>query len=53
MYTRIELRVILIGDIEVGKKSIVNRFKMINSSETKILSYKEESNKDKKTIESK
>ena len=53
MYTRIELRVILIGDIEVGKKSIVNRFKMINSSETKILSYKDESNKDKKTIESK
>ena len=53
MYTRIELRVILIGDIEVGKKSIVNRFKMINSSETKILSYKEDSNKDKKTIESK
>ena len=53
MYNRIELRVILIGDIEVGKKSIVNRFKMINSSETKILSYKEDSNKDKKTIESK
>ena len=51
MYTRIELRVILIGDFEVGKKSIVKRFKMINASELKILSNKEENNIN--TIESK
>ena len=51
MYTRIELRVILIGDFEVGKKSIVKRFKMINASELKILSNKEENNNI--TIESK
>ena len=36
MYNRVELRVILIGDTGVGKKSIVRRFKMLNSSETKI-----------------
>ena len=44
MYTRIELRVILIGEMGVGKKSIVKRFKMINTSETKIISTKEEKN---------
>ena len=45
MYNRVELRVILIGDTGVGKKSIVRRFKMLNSSETKIFSTKEETNK--------
>ena len=45
MYNRVELRVILIGDTGVGKKSIVRRFKMLNSSETKIFSTKEEANK--------
>jgi len=44
MYTRVELRVILIGEMGVGKKSIVKRFKMINTSETKIISTKEEKN---------
>ena len=45
MYNRLELRVILIGDTGVGKKSMVRRFKMLNSSETKIFSTKEETNK--------
>jgi len=44
MYTRVELRVILIGEMGVKKKSIVKRFKMINTSETKIISTKEEKN---------
>ena len=44
MYSRIELRVILVGELGVGKKSIVKRFKMINTSETKIISTKEEKN---------
>ena len=44
MYTRVELRVILVGELGVGKKSIVKRFKMINTSETKIISTKEEKN---------
>ena len=52
MYTRVELRVILIGEMGVGKKSIVKRFKMINTSETKIISTKEEKNyNNKETIE--
>ena len=44
MYNRLELRVILIGEIGVGKKSIVKRFKMLNCSETKIFSTKDENN---------
>ena len=51
MYNRVELRVILIGDIGVGKKSIVKRFKMINTSETKIFSIKEENNPNNKETE--
>ena len=43
MYSRVELRILLIGEMGVGKKSIVKRFKMINASETKIVSIKEES----------
>ena len=35
----VDLRVILIGDIGVGKKSIVQRFKLVNSSETKSNSF--------------
>ena len=31
----LELRIVLIGDIGVGKKSMVQRFKLINCSETK------------------
>ncbi len=31
----VDLRIILIGDVGVGKKSIVQRFKLINSTETK------------------
>ena len=37
MYSKgssIELRIILLGDLGVGKKSIVNRFKIINCTET-------------------
>ena len=37
MYSKgnsIELRIILLGDVGVGKKSIVNRFKIINCTET-------------------
>ena len=44
MYNRLELRVILIGEMGVGKKSIVKRFKMLNCSETKIFSTKDENN---------
>ena len=44
MYNRIELRVILVGEMGVGKKSIVKRFKILNCSETKIFSSKEENN---------
>ena len=42
MYSRgnsIDLRVILIGDEGVGKKSIINRFKMINCTETKNVNF--------------
>ena len=42
MYSKgnsIELRVILIGDEGVGKKSIVNRFKIINCTETKNVNF--------------
>ena len=31
----IDLRMILIGELGVGKKSLINRFKFVNSSETK------------------
>ena len=44
MYNRTELRVILIGDMGVGKKSIVKRFKMLNCSELKFFSTKDENN---------
>ena len=44
MYNRTELRVILIGDMGVGKKSIVKRFKMLNCSELKFFSNKDENN---------
>ena len=37
----IDLRVILLGDSEVGKKSIVQRFKMLKSTETKEISLKD------------
>ena len=37
----IDLRIILLGDSEVGKKSIVQRFKILNSTETKEISLKE------------
>ena len=30
----VDLRIILIGDVGVGKKSIIQRFKLINSTET-------------------
>ena len=30
----VDLRMIFLGDIGVGKKSLINRFKYINSSET-------------------
>ena len=36
----VDLRVILIGDVGVGKKSIVDRFKLINSTETKQINFK-------------
>ena len=42
MYNRTELRVILIGEMGVGKKSIVKRFKMLNCSELKFFSSKED-----------
>ena len=31
----VDLRVILIGDVGVGKKSIVQRLKLVNSTETR------------------
>ena len=42
MYHRTELRLILIGEMGVGKKSIVKRFKMLNCSELKFFSSKED-----------
>jgi len=38
--TSVELRVILIGDLGVGKKSIVQRMKLVNSTETKKNNFK-------------
>lgn len=35
----IDLRVILLGDVGVGKKSIINRFKNINSSNTETIDF--------------
>ena len=35
----IDLRIILLGDLGVGKKSLINRFKFINSSETKTIDF--------------
>ena len=37
----IDLRIILLGDSEVGKKSIVQRFKILKSTETKEISLKD------------
>ena len=37
----IDLRIILLGDSEIGKKSIVQRFKMLKSTETKEISLKD------------
>ena len=37
----IDLRIILLGDSDVGKKSIVQRFKVLKSTETKEISLKE------------
>ena len=42
MYNRTELRVILVGEMGVGKKSIVKRFKILNCSELKLFSSKDE-----------
>ena len=39
MYHRTELRVILIGEMGVGKKSIVQRFKKLNTTKTSIDKY--------------
>ena len=38
--TSVELRIILIGDKDVGKKSIINRCKLINATETKKNNFK-------------
>ena len=38
--TSVELRVIIIGDLGVGKKSIVQRMKLVNSTETKKNNFK-------------
>ena len=35
----IDLRMILIGELGVGKKSLINRFKFVNSSETKTIDF--------------
>ena len=35
----VDLRMIFLGDIGVGKKSLINRFKYINSSETKSIDF--------------
>ena len=37
--TSIEIRIILLGDLGVGKKSIVNRFKIINCTDTVNLNF--------------
>jgi len=42
----VELRIVLIGDIGVGKKSIIKRFKILNCSETKEIKKKKPENKD-------
>jgi len=39
-FVSVELRIILIGDKDVGKKSIINRIKLINSTETKKNNFK-------------
>ena len=35
----VDLRIILLGDLGVGKKSLINRFKFVNSSETKTIDF--------------
>ena len=35
----VDLRIIFLGDIGVGKKSLINRFKFINASETKTIDF--------------
>ena len=35
----VDLRIILIGELGVGKKSLINRFKFVNSSETKSIDF--------------
>ena len=35
----VEIRIILLGDLGVGKKSLINRFKYVNSSETKSIDF--------------
>ena len=35
----VDLRIIFLGDIGVGKKSLINRFKFINASETKSVDF--------------
>ena len=35
----VDLRIILIGDVGVGKKSIIKRLKLINSTETKKINF--------------
>ena len=35
----VDLRIILLGDLGVGKKSLINRFKFVNSSETKSIDF--------------
>ena len=57
----IDLRIILLGDLGVGKKSLINRFKFINSSETKTIDFngfyalqkRPKTSKTKKSIKSK
>lgn len=35
----VDLRVIFLGELGVGKKSLINRFKFVNSSETKSIDF--------------
>lgn len=44
-----ELRIILIGEVGVGKKSIVKRFKILNCSETREIKKKNDKNKKNKS----
>ena len=50
--TSVDLRIVLIGDVGVGKKSMIQRFKILNCTETKTVSGFIQKKKKKKTEKS-